>query len=109
MKLTDITKRIASLQRAAEKRQKNTTDEALQQWLHGYLQGLDAVADIIKKEQEIERTEQRLEKLKSDKHDEPEPDWSQAPDAQQKAAATPANTNAATSTFTPVTSPQKAA
>lgn len=109
MKLTDITKRMASLQRAIEKRQKKATDEALKQWLQGYLQGLAAVSEIIKNEQEIERAEQRLERLISDRNDAPEPDWSQAPGVAPNEASGAANTNTESGPVTQTASAQKAA
>jgi len=76
MKLTDISKRISSQHKAAEKRLKETNDESLQQWFRGYLQALKEVSEFIKREQDIERMEQRLEKLRSEQLDEPEPDVS---------------------------------
>lgn len=109
MKLTNITRQITSLQKAIEKRQKKTTDAAMQSWLQGYLQGVEKVSEFIKKEQEIERTEQRLEKLKSDQNDGAEPDWSKAPDAALNNASAAANANTETSSITEVISSQKAA
>lgn len=109
MKPTDIMKRIASLQKAIVKRQKKTTDAAMQSWLQGYLQGVEKVSEFIKDEQEIERTEQRLKKLKSDRNDDPEPDWSKAPSVAPNEASAPANTNMESGSFTEVTSSQKAA
>lgn len=109
MKLTDLTKRIATLHKVAEKRHKETEDELLRGWVEGYLQALDEVSDYIKREQDIERMEQRLERLKSEQLEEPQPGWSKASKDGQKESPPPANNNTQAGPFTEVTSAHKAA
>ena len=99
MKLTDLTKKIASLRKAAEKRLQEPGDVALQNWLQGYVQGLEAVSEIVKREHEIEKAEQKLARLKTEGAQEPEPDLSQAPTGSANDADTPATTNGENRSF----------
>lgn len=109
MKLTDLTRKIASLQKAAEKRLDGNTDDQLTGWLQGYISGLNDVADIVKREYEIERAEQRLAKLKSDQSEEPEPDWTNAPETAAADSPSPANNNAEQSAAESIQADRKAA
>lgn len=109
MKPTDLLRQITSLHKGIEKRLKQSADERLSGWLQGYLAGLDDVTALIKRDQELERAEQKLERLKNDVAQEPEPDWSRVPETVADGGHSAANSNAENEAVAALDADRKAA
>lgn len=81
MDLNDLAKKIDRLRVAAQSRYKSTADEPLRTYAQGYHDALGDIANLLKQAKEAERMRQRLARLETDLAQEPEPDWSRAPEA----------------------------
>ncbi len=81
MELSELIRKITSMQTAAKGRLTGQSNDKTQTYIQGYCDGLDGVMGSIRKAIEAEKIRQRLARLESELAQDAEPDWSQIPES----------------------------